>query len=169
MTHACMAKHDSRICLRVTHRSPRMFWVTQAAWRASRRGQLLLGVWALAFISLSLRAAKKRRKAPKAAPAAPQSPVPSRRSALIRVLREAFRAGVRTGPIAYSVLLSAAMCARVVASIKMARQLGVISTVLAARNWDALYATEVLPRPLPSPPSHSLHPFLPLYSWISPS
>jgi hypothetical protein len=123
-----------------------MYWHTIQSWRGSRRGQLLLGAWAAIFLGLSLKSALSRRKVKRDDPESSKNdhkPPSTTRSKLKRVLRMAYRARGEAAPAAYTIVLSGAIVARMVASLKLYRQIGVLATKLASRDWSGLSDAQV--------------------------
>ena len=124
-----------------------MFRLTLQNWRGSPRGKFLLGAWAIVFISLSVRAAmkrkaKKRKDVPTASAESAGSPQPKLlglRDLLRRVLRGRHARKVAT----YTFILSAAVCARVSASLRLYKQIGVLAGAIGTRNWAAVSSGQV--------------------------
>ena len=116
------------------------------AWLADPKGCALLASWASVFGCVTLRALSLRRQVrlelktpskkkppPKAAGAA--SPV----KALIK------RAipGWRSKPGAWGCLLSVGIGLRLLVSIKVSSEIGVLGSLLAQRKWDALFRRQL--------------------------
>ena len=124
-----------------------MFWVTLSAWKASRRGQLLLTAWALAFVVFSARSGMRRKRAAQnaAAKGGDQANATAQRKKAGRaILKAVFRKDQSVAPKAYSALLSAAICARMLTSLKLYNQIGVLASKIVARDFPGLYAAQVL-------------------------
>jgi len=122
------------------------------AWLADTRGCALLGAWAATFAGVTLRAWLGRRRRPRLPPppradpeatavavAPAEAPKPKPMRALLR------RAIPRwdSAPVAWAALLSAGIGLRLVVSVKMSREVGVLGSLLAQRQWEALFRRQL--------------------------
>lgn len=136
-----------------------MFHSTLSAWRGSKTGRALLAAYVVLATGVTLNAFLTRRRTKsstrnKSSPKGPSGSAgssssdksgrdspPSRRS-LSRIIKLALNGagepGSRLPVLSWVTLLSAGTLARLFASMKLSRQIGVLGKHLAAKDWKAL-------------------------------
>lgn len=122
-----------------------------ASWGKDAKGRVLLTGWAAVFAGVTLRAYYVRRLAkkqlalaapPAAAAAPPAKKAPRGPTALSRVRRLAVpRWGSR--PVAWCLLLTTGIGFRLLVQIRTSQMIGELGSLLAARNWPALYRRQL--------------------------
>jgi ATP-binding cassette subfamily D (ALD) long-chain fatty acid import protein len=119
------------------------------SWTGQRSGRALLIGWSATFGLVSLRAAWLRRKAKKALLLAPPKPdvaikpaAPVGPSAFMRIYRIAVP-GWKSAPVRWCALLSVGIGLRLAVSIKTSQEIGVLGSLLAKRDWSALYRRQL--------------------------
>ena len=123
------------------------------AWFADPKGCALLASWAGVFGCVTLRALSLRRQArlehktPSAEkPPAEKPPAPKAGSAAaspVKALIKRAIPGWRSKPGAWGCLLSVGIGVRLLVSIKVSSEIGVLGSLLAQRKWDALFRRQL--------------------------
>ncbi len=114
------------------------------AWLRDPKGCALLASWAGVFGAVTLRAIMLRPPKPKPAPKAESKPAskaegtPPMKALLKRAIP-----GWRSRPAAWGCLLSLGIGLRLVVSIKVSSEIGVLGSLLAQRKWDALFRRQL--------------------------
>lgn len=127
-------------------------------WAKNPRGRLVLTAWATVCAGLTLKAAVERRRAKRtyaaaaassaasaAAPAAPSAaaaPSPSRATTIV-LARRLVPSGMRSTAGARALGITATLALRRWAATKLSSEIGHLGGLLAARQWEALFARQV--------------------------
>ena len=116
-----------------------------SAWLSEPRGRLVLAAWVATFSTVTIRALYLRRRAKKAppppakAPAAAASKPPSAFRGVLRLAAPSWR----SRPVAWAGVLSVGIGLRLVVSLKMSREIGVLGSLLAQRRWPELFRRQL--------------------------
>ena len=110
------------------------------AWFADPKGCALLASWAGVFGCVTLRALSQRRQArlEHKTPSAEKPPLSPVKALIKRAIP-----GWRSKPGAWGCLLSVGIGVRLLVSIKVSSEIGVLGSLLAQRKWDALFRRQL--------------------------
>ena len=124
---------------------PQMLRALTRAWLSEPRGRFVLAAWVATFSTVTIRALYLRRRAKKAplppakAPAAAASKPPSAFRGVLRLAAPSWR----SRPVAWAGVLSVGIGLRLVVSLKMSREIGVLGSLLAQRRWPELFRRQL--------------------------
>lgn len=123
------------------------------AWLADPKGCALLASWASVFGCVTLRALSLRRQArlehktPSAEkPSTQKPPAPKAGGAAASPVKALIKRAIpawRSKPGAWGCLLSVGIGLRLLVSIKVSSEIGVLGSLLAQRKWDALFRRQL--------------------------
>ena len=125
---------------------PQMLRALTRAWLSEPRGRLVLAAWVATFSTVTIRALYLRRRAkkvqppPAKAPAAAATKPPSAFRGVLRLAAPSWR----SRPVAWAGVLSVGIGLRLVVSLKMSREIGVLGSLLAQRRWPELFRRQLL-------------------------
>jgi len=116
------------------------------AWLADPKGCALLASWASVFGCVTLRALSLRRQArleSKPSEKKPPAPKATGVASPVKALIKRAIPGWRSKPAAWGCLLSVGIGLRLLVSIKVSSEIGVLGSLLAQRKWDALFQRQL--------------------------
>ena len=117
------------------------------AWLADPKGCALLASWASVFGCVTLRALSLRRQAQlelkKPSEKKPPPPKVAGAASPVKALIKRAIPGWRSRPGAWGCLLSVGIGLRLLVSIKVSSEIGVLGSLLAQRKWDALFRRQL--------------------------
>ena len=117
-------------------------------WMADMRGRVLLIGWATTFVGVTTRAFLQKRKNKKVQAAQQQAAKgkdaskPAGASPIKTLLRRAIP-GWKSSPVLWGLVLSVGIGLRIVVSIKVSSEVGVLGSLLAQRRWEELFARQL--------------------------
>lgn len=121
-------------------------------WLADQSGRVLLSTWAITFVGVSARAFFQRRRkakamreqqaAAKAEAAAKDAKKGPAASPIKALLRRAIP-GWGSRPVVWGCVLTIGIGLRIVVSIKVSSEIGVMGSLLAQRRWDELFKRQL--------------------------